>query len=232
MVLSGLVNLCVVVSISWIIRSRREVSARPHGPVLSIFAAFSLGYMALILPSALIGFAFDRYMLPIVPLLMLVVLLQFARHERPVPLIAWCSLLVFSCYGIVTTHDYFAALRARVAAAGALEKTGIQRDRISAGFEYDGWTQVERSGYVRVVQFEDMFTDDHGKGFWFEFWDHSANFRPDFVVLNSNAPEAAGGQLRVDFRAWMPPFQRSAVAWKRTDLTSVYQAVRLAALIR
>ena len=111
--------------------------------------------MALILPGALSELAFDRYMLPLVPLLMLVVLLQFARHRRPVPLIAWCCLLLFSCYGIVMTHDYSAAVRARLVVADELETTGVQRGQISAGFEYDGWTQVQRSGYVRVVRFAD-----------------------------------------------------------------------------
>jgi hypothetical protein len=222
-VISGLVNLCVLALIIGAFRNGRRYLHPSHRAALSVFGIFSLGYTALILPGALIGLAFDRYMLPLVPLLMLVALLQFARHRRPVPLIAWCCLLLFSFYGIVMTHDYSAAVRARLAAADELETTGIQREQISAGFEYDGWTQVERSGYVRVVQFEDSLTDDHRKGFWFEFWDHCGNFRPDFVVLTSTAPKAAGGQLRVDFRTWAPPFRRSAVAWKRSDLTALYQ---------
>jgi hypothetical protein len=203
--LSGLVNFCIFVSIYWIVQNRRSLSAKPHGPILSIFAVFSIGYMALILPGSLLGFAWDRYMLPIAPLVMLVILHQFARYRRHIPAAAWCCLLVFSCYGIATTHDYFAALRARVAAAHALERTGIGRDRVSVGFEYDGWTELERSEYVTVLQYQDLFADDHAKGFWFTFWNHTPNLRPDFVILNQAFPKPAqGGELKVDFRAWMP----------------------------
>jgi len=231
--LSGLVNLCVVLSISWVVRSRRVLSATSYGPTLSIFGMFSLGYMALVVPGSLLGFAFDRYMLPIFPLVMLVILLQLARFRRHIPLAAWCCLFAFSCYGIATTHDYFAALRARVAAAHALERASIGRDRVSVGFEYDGWTELERSEYVSVLQYRDRFVDDHAKGFWFPFWNHTPHLQPDFVVLDRNSAEPAhGGELNVDFHAWLPPFRRSAVAWKRADLTGMYQAVRLAALIR
>lgn len=225
--LSGLVTLCVVVSLSWMVRIR-------HSFPLKIFAIFSLGYMALILPGSLLGFAFDRYMLAIVPLLTLAILQQFARYRRAVPAVAWCCLLLFCWYGIATTHDYFAALRARVAAAHAIEKTAdVRRDRVSAGFEYDGWTELEQSEYVSVVQYQDLFADDHAKGFWFWFWNHTPHLRPDFVVLNWAFQEPAqGGELRVDFRAWMPPFRRSAVVWRRADLTGVLQGVRTAALIR
>jgi hypothetical protein len=231
-VITGLVNLCVLALIIGAFRNRRRYLHPGHRAALPIFGIFSLGYMALILPGALSGLAFDRYMLPLVPLLMLVVLLQFARHRRPVPLIAWCCLLLFSCYGIVMTHDYSAAVRARLAVADELEITGVQRGQISAGFEYDGWTQVQRSGYVRVVRFADSLIDDHRKGFWFEFWDHCGNFWPDFVVLDSTAPKATGGQLRVDYRTWAPPFRRSAIAWKRSDLTALYQVARSGALMR
>ncbi len=222
-VLSILVNVCVVVSV------RRA----PVGRVPGIFAVFSLGYMALILPGAALELAFDRYMLPIVPLLMLGILLQFAPHRRHVPVVAWCCLLLFAGYGMATTHDYFAALRARIAAAHALERDGIERTRISAAVEYDGWTELERSEYVRVVQYDDQFAEDYNKGFWFWFWDHTPHLRPDFVVLNWNSEAPVrGGEMKIDFHAWLPPFHRSAVVWRRSDLTGALQAARITALLR
>jgi hypothetical protein len=230
--LSFPVSLCVFVSVAWLIRNRRPVWD-PRKAALPIFVAFSLGYMALILPGALMGSAFDRYMLPIMPLMMLAVLSQFARYRRRVPIAAWCCLAVFACYGVAATHDYFASVRARIAAAHIIENTGIGRDHVSAGFEYDGWTELERSEYVRVADYRDLHGDDHAKGFWYFFWNHTPDLRPDFVVLtrNSAEPEHAG-ELTVDFRAWLPPFRRSAVVWKRTDLTGMLQAARTAAAFR
>jgi len=219
--LSVATSLCVVISASWLVRNRRA---------FPVFAVFCLGYLALLLPGIVLGFAFDRYMLPILPLVILVVLTQFRAH---VPAVAWCCLAAFACYGIAITHDYSAALRARIAAAHDLAATGVGRDRVSVGFEYDGWTELERSEYVSVVQYADLFADDHVKGLWFWFWNHTPHLQPDFVVLNWNSPERAhGGEVKVDFRAWMPPFQRSAVVWKRSDLTGAFQTVRMAAMFR
>jgi hypothetical protein len=231
--LTAVVNVCVFGSLAWISRRRWKSQPPECRSTLCAFGVFSLGYIALILPGALIGLAFDRYMLPLVALLILSLLMQFGRYERRIPVSAWCCLLVFSYYGIGTTHDYFAGLRARIAMAHEIEETGIGRDHISAGFEYDGWTLVKRSGYVRVVQYDDRFVDNSSRGFWFEFWNHAPDFRPDVVILNWNSTHPVhGGELRADFRAWTPPFRRSIVAWKRTDLTTMWQAATLAARMR
>jgi hypothetical protein len=222
-VLSVATTLCVTVSASWLIGNRRALTAS-----FKVFAVFCLGYLALLLPGILLGFAFDRYMLPILPLMMLVVLSQLVQFREHIPAVAWCCLGAFACYGIAATHDYSAALRARIAAAH-----GIDRARVSVGFEYDGWTELQRSEYVSVVQYADLFADDHAKGLWFWFWNHTPHLQPDFVVLNWNSPERAhGGETKVDFRAWMPPFERSAVVWRRSDLTGAFQAARMAALFR
>ena len=225
-------SVCVYVSVAWIIRNRRSVWA-PCKAALPVFAVFSLGYMALVLPGVLISFAFDRYMLPILPLMMMVILSQWARYGRRIPVAAWCCLAVFACYGVATTHDYFASVRARLAGAHAIERGGIGRDHISAGFEHDGWTELERSEYVKVATYTDFLGDDCAKGFWYWFWNHTPNLRPDFVILNRDSTEQKNaGELKVDFETWLPPFQLSAVVWKRTDLTGVLQAARTTAMFR
>ncbi len=182
-VLSVPVSLCACVSVAWIVRNRRSVW-EPREAALPAFVAFSLGYMALVLPGALMGFAFDRYMLPILPLMVLVILSQLARYGRCIPVAAWCCLAVFACYGIAVTHDFFTSVRARLAAVHAIEKAGVGRDHISAGFEYDGWTELERSEYVRGAPYTGLLGEDPPKGFWYWFWNHTPNLRPDFVVLN------------------------------------------------
>jgi hypothetical protein len=231
-VLSMLGNVCVFSS-AWWVWNRWKSQPPEHAAVLSLFGVFLVGYLGLILPGALIGFAFDRYMLPILPLLLLGLLMQFARYRRRVPAAAWGCLLVFAFYGIATTHDYFAGMRARAGMAHRLEHKGIPRDRISAGFEYDAWTMLQRSGYVRVAEYSDGLEDNFRKGFWFEFWNHSAGFEPDYVILNWTSPgPAPGGEARADFRAWTPPFQRSVFAWRRADLTALFQAATFAGMMR
>lgn len=228
MLLSGIAVLCVTVTIGWLAR-------KPWNNVnFSIFALFTLGYMALTVPGVMLGFAFDRYMLPILPLVMLVILTQAAKFRPTVPAAAWVCVIAFACYGIATTHDYSAALRARIAVAERLQQSGIGRDHVSAGFEYDGWTELERSEYASVVQYKDLFADDHAKGFWFWFWNHTPNLHPDYVVMNWTSPEPVRGVVgpKVDFQAWLPPHRRSAVAWKRADLSNAFQAARIATSLR
>jgi hypothetical protein len=231
--LTAMVNVCIAASIAWIVRDRRNFRGTAQGRVLAIFGIFTLGSIALMLPGAMVELTFDRYMLPIVPLVTLAVLMQYAKRNRGIPAVAWGCLAAFAFYGIATTHDYAASLRARIAAAGALQKSGIGRDRISAGFEYDGWTELERSEYARVVQYQDSLADDHAKGFWFWFWNHTPNLHPEYVVLIWTSPEPVRGVVsKVDFGAWLPPFRRHAVVWRRSDLTAAHQAVRIAAAIR
>jgi hypothetical protein len=172
-------------------------------------------------------------MLPLLPLAILAVLRALPGLRPGVPWAARSCLVVFACYGIAATHDYSAASRARSLAAWELQRSGIGRDRISAGFEYDGWTELAHSGYVSVVRYNDLSVQDHAKGFWFWFWNHTPDLKPDFVVLNWTAAERPqGAGVRVDFRAWLPPFRRSAVVWRRSDLTGALQAFRAVALVR
>ena len=193
-----------------------------------IFAIFSLANVALLVPGALTGFAFDRHMLPVIGLLILGVLQRFSCHGRRIPLAACGCFVFFAFYGVATTHDYFASLRARAAAAHLVENTGVSRDHVGAGFEYDAWTEVTLSGTVRVAQYQDRFANDAPKGFWFEFWDHTPHIHPDYVVLNLKEGERPLGAIStVQFHTWLAPRRRMLVVWRRSDLTSVFQALRL-----
>ena len=90
---------------------------------------------------------FDRYLILLLPVLVVPLLWQFQHriHETP-PAWGWAVLGLFACFGIAITHDYLAAGRARVQAATTAIAAGIPRPHISAGLEYDGWTQLEQTG--------------------------------------------------------------------------------------
>jgi hypothetical protein len=219
LVLTVVANGCVLAVLCTFIRRRDQAKQLSGDRALHIFAIFTFGYVLLLMPGALIGFAFDRYLLPLLPIAALVGLKRLSLSRTRVPAVGWLCMLLFAGYAVATTHDYFAALRARVAAAHTLERNGITRSRISAGFEYDGWTQVVRWGHVGVARYEDRLKDESPKGFWFEFWDHAPDFHPDFVVLNSYFDKRpAKGVLQIDVGAWIPPFRRSVVVWRRSDL--------------
>jgi hypothetical protein len=137
-------------------------------------------------------------------------------------------VLFVSGYAVAATHDHFEQLRASLGTAHKLETAGVARNRISAGMEYDGWTQLFFTETLRGVEYPDQFADDAAKGFWFEAWDHLPNVESDYVVLNWVRPDPPhGGVALTEFDAWLPPYRRTVVMWRRADLTSELQAARI-----
>lgn len=181
----------------------------------SIFLIFSSAYITLLLPGAILGITFDRYLLPLVPMIVLFILDRFQHGKQRIPNIAWIWLLVCAAYSVAITHDYASASRVRVRAADLLRSLGIPRRHISAGFEYDAWTQLESTGTIAGAAYKDSFdwnTTDH---FW--FWHYTTALRPDYVVSSSRTA-IPGALVAVPFGTWLPPFRRFAIAQPRRDL--------------
>ncbi len=237
LVLTGLVNICAVRTAVYVFRTFHTFRTFPtfravrrplHSPVVKVFAVFALSYAALLISPALLRFLYDRYAVPMIPVAYLAVATTASRRSTRVTPLAWACLVLFAGYAVATTHDYGAALRAKVACARSLESSGVERARISAAVEYDGWGRLERTEHVRETMYSDRFTDDTRKGFWFQTWDHFADFRPDFVVLNWTGPKTPEAGISSEaFNTWLPPYRRYVVVWKRSDLTNELQAARV-----
>jgi hypothetical protein len=87
------------------------------------------------------GYFFDRYLLPLVPLGLLLV--PAAVPDRPPPawrwLVAGLPLLSFAIVSVTATHDYLAWNRARWAMLGDLmDRSGIPAEKIDGGYEFNG----------------------------------------------------------------------------------------------
>jgi hypothetical protein len=184
-----------------------------------VFAIFSFGYTLLLFPGSLLGITYDRYLLPLLPLLVICILLAFGSRAQPVPVLAWACVILFGAYATATTHDYFSGVRARVLAAEDLRNRGVPRYRISGGFDYDGWTQLEVAGTITPpIYGEKLFVTPYN--FW--FWNKSTALKPDYVVCFWPEPNPPPEKIAaVSFRTWLPPFRRTVVALKRTDLMRI-----------
>jgi hypothetical protein len=204
----------LVTACGWIYSRRRR---HPASIPTVVFWIVSCAYMVLLLPGALLGMTFDRYLLPLFPLVVISILL-LVPQKKAIPFGAWASLAVFAGYATATTHDYFNGLRARGTAADALRSRGVRPDHISAGFEYDGWLQLQVAGSVRPVQYGDNLSVRPG-GFW--FWQETTALTPEYVVSSwpvNTMPVSR--MVTVPFLAWLPPFHRAAVVLKRADITA------------
>jgi hypothetical protein len=113
-----------------------------------LLAPFTLGYLALLLPRALYVVVFDRYLLALIMVAMLV-LLRFYQ-DRVQPRLPWASLLllaIFAAYAISATHDTFSMFRARLAAIEELRAAAVPDTAIDAGFDTNILTQIDQTGF-------------------------------------------------------------------------------------
>ena len=209
-VISGISATGVMMAGSRRLRMVKTEMNRSLPVPFTLFICFAVVYVPLLLLKGLLpdGFGiFDRYLLPVLPVGTIGFLMLFHRWtgRASAPWPAWPLLALFSAFGIVQAHDYFAQLRARVAITGYLEQHGIPRTRILAGFEYDGWTQITAGGDNQgVVQ----KPESPGFDTWYKPWT-CPRVRPDYVVAVAPHPDLLNTDVpAVGYVCWLPPFHR------------------------
>jgi hypothetical protein len=173
-------------------------------------------YCPLLVSRAIEDRAFDRYLLPLLAVGGILLMLWVPVRSSAQMKAAWALAVVLALYGIATTHDYFACSRARLKAAEMLQAAQVPRRCISAGFEYDGWTQIALSGYLnysRIAVPANAYNPQLGRSYpltppyW--FWKNTPSVEPLYLVVVSPQPNLhTFGRFTVNYRAWMPPFQR------------------------
>jgi hypothetical protein len=188
--------------------------------VIGLLIVFSAAYVPLLLLKVLVPYSYgiwDRYLLPVFPLATMGFLLLFRQWtgRDQLPLASWFVLVLFGFYGVAQAHDYFAQLRARLAVTQYLEQLGIPRTHIMAGFEYDGWTQLEVAGHYndpRIGKPAGIFVPSpKSPGFVtiYAFWRYTPVVHPDYVVALVRHPELLATDVPpTGFSCWLPPIHR------------------------
>jgi hypothetical protein len=147
--LAGTLTLCLVVGslvrgIQWgTLKSVLRRDAVSDGKVARDPAQIAYILLVLLVPATALlpPFLFDRYFLPLFPLLMIAVLRYLQQHASPSP--AWWrwALLVpialFSMLGIRDLYEFY-TLRWNRAEALVASK-GLERHNVDAGYEWVGW---------------------------------------------------------------------------------------------
>lgn len=192
-----------------------------------LIVPFTLANLSLLLLRAAQLALLDRYILPLLPAVILLFILYFQQHIREkLPRSTVAILAIFAVYGIAATHDFFSAQRARLFAAGLVENAGIPRTQIHGPLEYDAWTQLQTQGYLN----EKKITIPEGAyqpaphhhappkecRFWFA--DYLTSVHPRYVIVFRPSPcFQATAFPSVPYRAWLPPFSRSVSIEKLAD---------------
>jgi len=205
---------------AWRNRSEWRPESKPLLTLLLLIAPASAAYvLAVSVRYASDELLFDRYMIFLTPLLAITLLWFYQRRIRPHPSrFAWIVLAVFAVYGVANTHDYIAAARARLQAATRLVDSGVPRDRISAGLEFDGWTQLEKTGRIpsSAERQRDTRTFALAAPYW--FWRMTPAIHPAYFVVYSPIDGLRASTIPpIDFRTWLPPFHRQVLVQTARD---------------
>ena len=180
------------------------------------FLLFAVMYCPLVASRAIVMQGFDRYLLPLLALDGIALLICLQSRAAVKLAAAWTFAILFACYGVATTHDYFACSRARLQAAQMLTQAHIPRRCISAGLEYDGWTEIALHGYINRLEIAvpaNSYQSVAGRKYpitppyW--FWELTPTLKPAWLVVTSPQPGLTTlQQYAVSYQTWLPPFER------------------------
>lgn len=132
-------------SLGWATESR-------IGRFVTLAIPFAAGYAGALLFRSLTPPIFDRYLLPLLPLIAIPLVWLYRRRFRRSSVVSWCFVAVYGLFGLSTTHDLFASATARKQALDLLEAQGISRREILAGFDSDCAAEVDLAGYVNSIR--------------------------------------------------------------------------------
>ena len=155
---------------------------------------------------------FDRYLLPLIPIVNLVAMAVAARLPgSTLRFAAIPVLLIFGLYGVAMTHDAFRLYEARARAGDRLRGIGVPRTCVSGGYEYDGWTELETNGGISNARLAYEIESDpprknKAKEFWFLRLTPSVH--PRYFVVTSPQPDLARTVFTQLYRTWLPPWRR------------------------
>ena len=199
---------------------------------VALIAISIFGCLCLLTLRGLMGAVWDEYLLPWLPLfLILLCRTLFRPGMEPLWKFGCIALFVFAAYGIAATHDTYAALRARVQATDKLEAAGVPRRQIDGGLEYDTWTQLMATGYLCDSdalppsggsdcphppestipgQYLRVLTPVVDPRYFLSFSEPQY-----FRAFPAVPPFIRSGFAPVSFRVWLPPFRRQVLILTR-----------------
>ena len=227
----GLQLLLAVLLMATVLRQRGVILSafRRVPPAIMIPLVYLLPYSAAVMQaSQLIGDLYPRYYLPYVPLLACALLYGIRATSTTVvdrwsAILGWVVLVFVALTAVKHLQDMFADCRARLAAISYLESNGVARDRIMAGWQIDGWEQIERAGYlndfrIRVPRdaFKPLKPDGYTKQLMLR--DRMSALTPEYIVTDAPALHPGDGTKFPTFpyTSWWPPFRREIVICHQT----------------
>ena len=175
--------------------------------LLVILLASGLIYLVPVSILTFTGRAFDRYVLVLVPLGIVILFLLAsdagrAKAGSPIVSLAVASLILYGAFSIAGTHDYLSWNRARWQALNNLEtEQRVGPDDIDGGYEFNGW-------YL----YDPNYRTSPGKSWYWVA-------RDDFMIAFTPVPGFTE-MKRYRFQRWLPPGEGNILVLRRTQASS------------
>jgi hypothetical protein len=232
-VVSMIVIASAVAFAEWFFASRQRVvqasgdtHARGWKTLAILFTPFCVAYLLLLLPRGFRFYIFDRYLLGVMPIMIICLLkLYQERIRESLPAASYITLAAFGLYGIFATHDLFSLNRARVTAVKEVRTAGVPKNAVQAGFEYDGWTEIDEAHYVNEPKIfpahafhpnppNPIRPPDCRMG----FDQYTPALHPQYIVVLSPMWCLQQSNFApVTYKAWLPPFTRQVYVQRVPD---------------
>jgi hypothetical protein len=186
-----------------------------------VLGPFTLAYVALLMPSAAKNNFMFRYLLPLLAIC-LMVLARYYQQKVRTDLPRACILLIaiFAAFAVAATHDEFALYRGYLSAIDEIRSSGVLATSIWGPWEYDGWTEIEKTGYVGddnsripkqayIPRPERDFPPNCNQN-WFGFLNATPAINPLYgLSLSPSDCDGVAGFQPVSFRTWIAPHNHS-----------------------
>lgn len=162
---------------------------------------------------------FDRYLLPILPCLLIVHAAQGERAPRTWRAIPAVFAALLGLYGIASGIEYFGLTRARQTLVRRLEARGVTPTQIDAGFEFSADTQVTRGGHTNnpAIARPDGAYDPEARG---QYLAYLPEMFPVFDARYRLSTSPTPGEVEeppMETVSWfspLPPFTRTMGVYK------------------
>ncbi len=112
-----------------------------HSPAMG-FVYLTL--LALALPTLLFREFYERFLLPFIPLA-IIVLLDATRDMRLSPRVALVGVAAMLLFALLLMKDYWGWMDARWSVAQQIVSEGVPLEKLDAGYEWDGWMLYDKS---------------------------------------------------------------------------------------
>ena len=213
----GAAAICIIYTALCHQANRKALDTRLRKAVC-LLGFYAASYFCLLIPRGLYSFIYDRYLLGVFPVAIIVLLLSYEKEVwEGLPAWLFFVLGAVSLYGVAATHDWFALNRARVQAFALVRATGVEPTRIQGGFELDGWTQLE---YARSMNWAANGTSsDINRAYSIDtglapacrlnFSAYTPAVKPEYFIVFNSMPCLSPSDLGpTAYWNWLPPHRR------------------------